>query len=76
MPPKQKPAILDPTADGDLKEVEIVPKPPPLPKPPRLQMESIPLIDIPCVFLNNRLCWPEFKRALTECGLSGTSLTG
>jgi hypothetical protein len=46
-----------------------VPSPPPLPKPPRQLMESVPLIDIPCAFLNDRACWPDFKRVLNECGL-------
>ena len=81
MPPKPKP--VEPAANpgpdiGDAsdesKEASIIPPgskplPPALPKPPRLQMESVPLVDIPCVFLNDRLCWPDFKRALTECGL-------
>ena len=85
MPPKQKggggipgnaggvTTIPDPTqneeSDEELKGPAMAPKPPPLPKPPRLQMESVPLIDIPCVYLNDRSCWPDFKRALTECGL-------
>ena len=29
-----------------------------------------PLIDIPCVYLLERSNWPEFKRALNECGLT------
>ena len=57
-----------PIEEPELKEKE-PPKAPPVPKPPRLQLESVPLVDIPCVFLNDRSCWPDFKRALTECGL-------
>ena len=34
-----------------------------------LQMNSVPLVDIPCVYLNDRASWPDFKRAVTECGL-------
>ena len=34
-------------------------------------METMaPLIDIPCVYLQERSSWPEFKRALNECGLT------
>ena len=29
-----------------------------------------PLVDIPCVYLLERSSWPEFKRALNECGLT------
>ena len=29
-----------------------------------------PLVDIPCVYLLKRSSWPEFKRALNECGLT------
>ena len=28
------------------------------------------LIDLPCLYLYDRSCWPDFKRALNECGLS------
>ena len=61
-----------PIEEPELKELEPPkepPKAPPVPKPPRLHLESVPLVDIPCVFLNDRSCWPDFKRALTECGL-------
>ena len=69
MPPKPKHSG-DPAGPlvTELKEPS-VPKPPAIPKPPRLQMESVPLVDIPCMFLNDRSGWPDFKRALTECGL-------
>jgi len=33
------------------------------------QEASINLIDIPCVYLLDRHCWSDFKRALNECGL-------
>ena len=29
-----------------------------------------PLVDIPCVYLQDRNSWPEFKRTLNECGLT------
>ena len=29
-----------------------------------------PLVDVPCVYLLERSSWPEFKRALNECGLT------
>ena len=29
-----------------------------------------PLVDIPCVYLLDRSSWPEFQRALNECGLT------
>lgn len=45
--------------EADLKEPYIVPKPPPLPRPPRLQVETMPLVDIPCVYLNDRSCWSD-----------------
>ena len=58
MPPAKK------TGGGDadiLTEVEaaleLKAKPPPLPRPPSLQ-NSIPLVDIPCIYLNDRSCWP------------------
>ena len=37
-----------PLGDVELKELE-PPKAPPVPKPPRLHLESVPLVDIPCV---------------------------
>ena len=44
-------------------------KPPPMPSPPqRIHMDTMPLVDIACVYLNDRSGWPDFKRALTECG--------
>lgn len=31
--------------------------------------ETNNLVDIPCVYLNDRSVWPDFKRAIHECGL-------
>jgi transposase InsO family protein len=45
------------------------PQPPP-PKPMTEQVSTPILIDIPCSFLSDRLGWPDFKKALNECGLS------
>ena len=35
----------------------------------RVEIAPQPLTDIPCYYLNDRHGWPEFKRALNECGL-------
>jgi hypothetical protein len=74
MPAKTKPAdaipmVIPEPDEADSKEPFIAPKAPALPRPPRLPMESVTLIDMPCVYLNDRSCWPDFQRALTECGL-------
>ena len=45
------------------------PQPAPPPKPRQESVPSSILIDIPCCFLYDRSCWPEFKRSLNECGL-------
>jgi transposase InsO family protein len=42
-------------------------KGPPKPKPPTEY--QAPLVDIPCVYLNDRGSWADFKKALNECGL-------
>ena len=71
MPPAKKvggdPEILE-IVDKVLEAKEAGAKAPPMPRPPSLQ-NSLPLVDIPCIYLNDRSCWPEFKRGLTECGL-------
>ena len=49
---------------------------PPHPSPPKFlppkqeHVSSSILIDIPCFYLYDRSGWPDFKRALNECGLS------
>ena len=62
------PEILD-LVDASLEAKEAKAKAPPLPRPPMIQQGSIPLVDIPCIYMNDRSCWPEFKKGLTECGL-------
>ena len=64
-PPSPVLAPIDQPYVGELKGAP----PLPVPKLQRLQEASVPLVDMPCVFLNDRTCWPDFKRALTECGL-------
>jgi len=32
-------------------------------------MNSMPLVEIPCVYLYDHGGWPDFKKVLTECGL-------
>ena len=58
----------------ELKE-EVPQAPPPqapLPKPPKLLYPEVTqtLTDLPCIFLNDRSCWNEFKSALNECALT------
>ena len=67
MPPRSKNSGPDP--DEENKEAMPGPKSPPLPRPPNLHLESVSLVDIPCVYLNDKSCWSDFKRSLTECGL-------
>ena len=67
MPSKSKNPGGDPEEEN--KEAMPGPKPPALPRPPNLHVESVSLVDIPCVYLNDRSCWSDFKRSLTECGL-------
>ena len=66
------PEIAELVKDAEEKKTEKAKLPPPLPMAPlqqHLQMNSVPLVDIPCVYLNDRASWPDFKRAVTECGL-------
>jgi hypothetical protein len=48
------------------------PIPPPKPQPPKFMYpEGTQLLpDIPCVFLNDRSTWIEFKKGLNECALT------
>ena len=60
----------DVKADDPAPPANII-QPPPQPKPPKgAHPDSyLHLVDIPCVYLNDRGCWADFKRALNECGL-------
>ena len=63
MPSKPKPSDPPPADPEEAKEAPV--------KPPRPnQSESFQqLVDIPCVYLQDRSIWSDFKRALNECGL-------
>ena len=66
------PEIAELVKDAEEKKTEKAKLPPPLSMAPlqqHLQMNSVPLVDIPFVYLNDRASWPDFKRAVTECGL-------
>ena len=68
--PQPVPDVVDPIIGdhpGPGVEEKIQPPPTTLYRP----SESVaPLVDIPCVYLLDRSSWPEFQRALNECGLT------
>ena len=58
-----------PLAGGNLGGVNPLAVPPPLPSPPKQEIiSSAPLMDINPSYLYDRSTWPDFKKALTECG--------
>jgi hypothetical protein len=76
VPPGQ-PAVTipaEPAADVPEAKDEVAhpPQPPAKPQPPKLLFPEVTqtLVDIPCLFLNDRSCWADFKRALNECAIS------
>lgn len=74
MPAKSK--ANDVPADDAVDNKDPGPKAPPLapphPLPPKpLYSEGTTLlIDIPCLFLNDRSTWTDFKKTLDECALT------
>jgi len=72
MPAKAKAAV---EASGEAKvptgvEIEdVVQILPPKPKKPAALELVNHLVEIPCVYLNDRNGWADFKRGLNECGL-------
>ena len=73
VPSEQSPAA---SAPGPTVSAPVVPGPmvsAPMVSAPlaknQILNESVNLIDIPCVFLHDRTCWSDFKKALHECGL-------
>ena len=72
MPPKTKGTPLlqvDPVdITDDTPEVKTAITAPP-PKGPQPDSVHMPLPDMACVYLYDRAGWPDFKKALSECGL-------
>jgi hypothetical protein len=71
-----EPPIVDP--DPPIQLAPLVappiaarPQPPPVPAPPKGPPPEAfhNLVDLPCVYLQDRGNWPDFKKALHECGL-------